>query len=223
MSVEPGPYRLAPGPLLPAPPNPARRRWARRALGLALLGGVLGGLVLAHRPLLVGFAGLFRVDDPAPSDALVLLLGGPNHRPARAAELYRRGLAPIILLGTSGPILGASTETWYYRQQLIARGVPADAIRILPAEVTSTHDEAERVRDYARRHPLRRITVVTTSFHTARARWTFRKVLRELGIDVRAAAADHPRFREADWYRSEEGLVLYFGETIKSIYYRLAY
>ena len=57
---------------------------------------------------------------------------------------------------------------------------------------------------------MKRITVVTTAFHTARARWIFRKVFRGQGIDVRMAAATDPAFDETNWYRHDESLLALF-------------
>jgi uncharacterized SAM-binding protein YcdF (DUF218 family) len=219
-----GPYRLADGPMMPAPPNPRWRRLRRRVLrwGAVALMGL--ALVLAHRPLLVGFARWFRVDDPAPSDALVVLLGHPGHRPAKAAALYREGLAPLVLLGDSAsdPALGHD-ETEATRAVLIRLGVPPEAIRILPGAVTSTREEALRFREFARSQPLRRVTVVTSAYHTARARRIFRKTLAGMAIDVRMAAAPVPGYDETDWFKTDEGLVDYVNETIKTVYYWLSY
>ncbi|CAN5668209.1 hypothetical protein BH23PLA1_BH23PLA1_37720 [soil metagenome] len=53
------------------PEAPKARRRRRFWIGLAALALVLLVLFLAHRPLLVGYAHLFRVHDPAPSDAIV--------------------------------------------------------------------------------------------------------------------------------------------------------
>jgi uncharacterized SAM-binding protein YcdF (DUF218 family) len=180
-------------------------------------------LAMTYRSVLVGFADCFRIDDPAPADALVLLLGNPDIRPARAAELYRQGMAPLILLpaAASRPDTRFETETDY--QALIREGVPAQAIRALPGAAASTHDEAVHVRDYVRTHPVRRITLVTSSFHTARARWIFRKLLRGAKVEVCVAAAPTKRFSERDWYRSDEGRRAYLGEALKTLYYRLAY
>ncbi|SIO55257.1 DUF218 domain-containing protein [Singulisphaera sp. GP187] len=210
----------------PAPAPVSRRSlWRSVRGGGAVLGLIVVVLALAHRPLLVGFANQFRVDNPAPSDALILLLGGADHRPRKALELYRRGLAPIILLAESGvqPVLKLD-ESELTRQYLVDEGVPAAAVQILPGgKVKSTRDEAIRVRAYARTQPIRRVTIVTTAFHTARGRWIFRRSLRGLNIDIRMAAADHPAFHEANWYHTEEGLVLYFAEFIKTLFYRLSY
>src|SRR4051812_9805029 len=125
-----GPDAQAADPSGPTPGEPQRRRCGRRAIqaGLGVGLGILA-LVLVHRPLLVGFAHLFRVDDaPARSDALVVLLGGMDHRPLKAAELYRQGVAPAVLLGTSAPIpFPDLCETELNRQVLLRGGVPADA------------------------------------------------------------------------------------------------
>lgn len=201
-----------------AAPVPASRGKARgrRLAGAALVVIVLGlGLSLFGKPLLVGFARLFRVDDPASSDALVVLTGGEFDRARKAAELYRLGLAPVILIGSD-----ADTKTNI--NDLIIAGVPAEAIQTI-GEVANTHDEAIRIRDYARAHSLRRITVVTTAYHTARARWTFRKALRGLEVEVHMAASRDARFDEATWYRSVAGRRFYLAEVLKTMYYRMTY
>lgn len=193
-----------------------------RTVGILAL---LGVAVLFLPAGLRAYAGWFRVDDPAPADAIVLLLGGESNRPERAAELFREGIAPVILLGDSGRF-GKSqrSETGETVRILIAEGVPAEAIRVLPPPVvTSTFMEARAVRNYAVEHSLKRIVVVTTTFHTRRARWIFRRTLKGLPIDVRAAAARHPQFDESDWFHTDEGLVTYLDESIKTIYYWIVY
>jgi uncharacterized SAM-binding protein YcdF (DUF218 family) len=189
--------------------------------GLLLVGANL--LVLNHERLLIWFAYRFRVQDPlVQSDAIVVLLGSPSDRSARAAELFRQGLAPIILIGRSERFPVGGTE--YSRKILMQNGVPAEAIRILPgAVVESTHDEALRVRDYVRDHPVRRLTVVTTAFHTARARWTFQTVFAGSGVDIRMVASQNHVFTEHNWYTSALGIKLYLLEALKTISYRLAY
>lgn len=219
------PNTLAGGPMMPRATRPRWRRMRRRALWLGGVSLVLAGLVLAHRPLLTAFAWQFRVDDPVPGDAIVVLLGGPSHRPSLAAELYSLHIAPAILMGSSkdDSALGFS-ETSLSREAMIRQGVPADAIHLLPGIVTSTREEACAVRDYIRAHPgVRRITIVTTAFHTARARWIFRRVLRGLDVQIHMAAARQPEFDERDWFTKDEGMVVYFSEAIKTVYYRLVY
>jgi uncharacterized SAM-binding protein YcdF (DUF218 family) len=222
--IEIGPHRLTTGPLAPTPPSPLRlaaRRWGRLA---AVAAAAILAVALCHRPLLEGYARLFRVDDPAPSDALVVLLGGPQCRPARAAELYRAGIAPEVILCTDGGSLpGMDRETAYTIRRMVEMGVPRGAIRVIPEVVTSTKEEAEAVLPVAVAGGMKRITVVTTAFHSARSRWIFRKVFRPSGIDVRAAAADDPKFDETNWYRHDESLLVYLNEMVKTVAYRLLY
>jgi uncharacterized SAM-binding protein YcdF (DUF218 family) len=172
----------------------------------------------ASRPLLSSYALLFRVNNPAPSDALVLLMGDKLcERTVRAAELFHDGLAPRILVGTNG-------GTRYVCRDLRSEGVPASAVTVMPGEVTSTRDEALRTREALKSlKRVRRITVVTTAFHTARAYWIFRKVLQGTGVEVRMAAAEQPRYTERNWYWSRMGLCDYLEESIKTVYYHLVY
>ncbi len=207
-----------------ADPSRSRSRLRRRAIAAAVVVFLVMVAVAAHRPLLSGFARLFRVDDPAPSDAIVLLLGGMDHRPRTAASLYARGLAPRILLGTSRRVIpGERSEAEITVSALRALGVPRSAIVVLPEVVTSTREEAAAVSTYAAAHGVRRITVVTTEFHTARARWIFRKSLRGQGIAIHMAASQNPSYNADDWYTTDEGLLAYLNEAFKTIYYRLRY
>lgn len=172
-------------------------------------------LIAAHRPILRAFALGFRVSDPAPSDALVLLLGGDADRARKAAELFRLGYAPLIVM-CSDP----DTET--NRQTLLTAGVPERAIRVL-GPVDDTHDEALQVREFVRAHRLDRITLVTTSYHTARSRWVFGRALRDRGVEVHTAASRSEEYDEANWYWTSRGRSTYARELAKFAYYRLNY
>jgi uncharacterized SAM-binding protein YcdF (DUF218 family) len=193
------------------------------AVALAVLAAVVGA---THRPLLVGYARLFQVDDPAPSDALVVLAGSSGRNARAAADLYRRGVAGVVLLMRKPlrpfPDLNRSEVD---RLVLVRHGVPPEAIRLLEpvGDSESVHEEAGRMAEYARRYPLRRVTVVARASQTARARWSFRKALAGSGVDVRAAAVPDPGVDVTNWYRSDEGLVAYFRETLLTLYYRLSY
>lgn len=216
--------RIAPIPLLPDWPDPSIARRRRRVFRLGTAAAVLTLLMVLHRPMLTGFAGLFRVDDPAPSDAIVILIGGLRHRPAHAADLYKQGIAPVILIGTS--TLRPNdlyNETKTAVEELERAGVPRPAIVIMPGLVTSTRHEAEKAVGIASSRGWKRITVVTTAYHTSRARWIFRKLLKGQDIDIRMAAAEASEFNESNWYKSDEGLLSYLNELFKIAYYRIRY
>ena len=181
-------------------------RWAFLSLGLpAIL------VVFFHASLLTLLALQFRVNDPAPSDALVLLLGGNRDRPHKTAELYCKGMGSVVLVG-------ADADLGLNRDVLIDKGVAAADILTLGPTI-GTREEAWRVRAYINKHPeIHRITIVTTAFHTARACWIFRRVLNGTGVDIRAAASNDPRFDETDWYTTVDGVQAYSQEILKLAY-----
>lgn len=209
-------------------PDAASRPWRRRfkTLAVAMLASMaaLASAPYWAPPLLQRYALSFRVNDPRPSDAICVLLGGFEVRPMRAAELYLRGYAPKIL------IVDFPDEIFYGSMEsqlalIIARraGVPDEALVRLPAPVTSTAEEARVYREYAEKNGLKSLVVVTTAFHTRRARWIFEKTFAGSGIRLSYAAAYDGHVNERNWYTLDEGMVVYFSETIKTLYYYLRY
>jgi uncharacterized SAM-binding protein YcdF (DUF218 family) len=182
--------------------------------------GILGGFLLLHRPLLAGYAELFHVDDPVKSDLIVLLLGGPDHRPNRAAQLYLEGYAPKVAFCDSGEVVGSfARETEVTAGLLEKKGVPRSDLVLLPDKVASTRDEAIAVRRYLQAHPMRRILIVTSNFHSRRALWIFQKTLRDTHVEVHAASTPHPGIDRPDWYWHDESALGYLIEGVKTLVY----
>jgi uncharacterized SAM-binding protein YcdF (DUF218 family) len=197
-----------------------------RRLGIAALAVVIGlGAAPFWAPgLLQRYALWFRVNDPKPSDAICILLGGFQVRPMRAAELYLRGYAPqVLIVDFPDDIFYGSMESQLARIMIRRTGVPDEDLVRIRARVTSTEEEARLYRDYAEKNGLKSLVVVTTAFHTRRARWIFERVFAGSGISLSFAAAFEPHINERNWFKSDEGLVVYFSETLKTIYYYLRY
>ncbi|MDQ7793043.1 MAG: YdcF family protein [bacterium] len=71
---------------------------------------------------------LFLRDDPARAD-LIFVFGGSNpERAERAAELYRQGFAPRILVTGGGRLGAGCTEAEALKDVLLAREIPETAI-----------------------------------------------------------------------------------------------
>src|SRR4051794_1940905 len=82
------------GPTKASAMRPGRSGWRRGCLlGMLILGLIGLALVPTHRRLLTHFALRFRVDDPAPSDALVLIADS-----SEVVDVYRRAKAPVVLI-----------------------------------------------------------------------------------------------------------------------------
>src|SRR5262245_29359835 len=79
------------------------RLFARIVAIILLLAAVAGGVWLQRAPLLRGAANLWIVSDPLTQSDVVAVLGGDFEvRPFVAAELYKKGLVPKVLVSQVG-------------------------------------------------------------------------------------------------------------------------
>ena len=205
------------------------RRHVRRILFALLL------LVLAWQPLAWLAARALIVQAPIPSaDALVVLSGSAAYieRTHKAAELYRQGRAPVVLLTddqTRGPWSSALQTNPYFvdraRDELIKEGVPAEQIRIVPGSASGTHGEMEILQQYATAQGLRSVLLVTSPYHSRRALRTFRQGFAGTGVIVglETASAGIQTPSPAFWWVREEGWRTIGGEYVKLVYYWFRY
>ncbi|MFM7128105.1 MAG: YdcF family protein [bacterium] len=164
------------------------------------------------------------MNNPEKSDAICILLGDFRVRPLRAAELYHRGFADqILIVDYPEDMLYGSLESQLAQVMTMRAGVPLEKLILIRGKVTSTREEARFYREYAEEHQLKSLLIVTSSFHTRRSRWIFQKVFAESDIKLSFAAARQPFIDETNWYLTDEGLVTYFSETLKTLYYFLRY
>lgn len=181
--------------------------------------------------ILTGIADLLVVNDPLhPADIIFVLNGDYNTRPFRASELYEKGLAPVIVIARSEMLpaeeLGlAPNDTDVSIGVMKALGVPPEKIVVLPVEggTTSTFDEAIALRQYIESHNLHSLILLTSAFHTRRAKWIFDRELSGLPVRLEVAAVPHYGFDESDWWQSEDGLITLNNEYIKLVYYFVKY
>jgi uncharacterized SAM-binding protein YcdF (DUF218 family) len=182
-------------------------------------------LALLH-PWLLPLAGAYLdvSTPPRTVDDMLVLGGGADTRPFAAAAVYKAGLAQRILLPTVRPSPESAdglvpSDQEIMRQVLLKRGVPSEAIELLPGEVTSTADEARALRRYLDEHPGRRVAVVTNDYHTRRARCIFRTEVGDRAADLIFFAAPTDDFDAHDWWRSETGFQRYSDEYVKLLAY----
>ncbi len=190
-----------------------------------LLVGILG-LFLLRVPLLRGIADLVTVENSLSSADFIYLLNGDVHtRPLLAADLYRRGLAPRVVIARAED--RRATELGLYPndtdaaiEALLRSGVPASAIVQLktPGGVTSTWEEGVALQAYLARRPNDKIIVVTSRYHTRRARWNLDEAVPDETVQLLMAGAADDRFDERYWWRSEAGLIVYLEEYLKFLH-----
>ncbi|HET8783591.1 MAG TPA: YdcF family protein, partial [Pyrinomonadaceae bacterium] len=121
----------------------------------------------------------------ASADAIVVLSGASAYveRTRKAAELYREGRAPLVLLtddNTRGGWSSAKQTNPFFveraKEELINAGVPADRIRVVPGVAFSTRGEAILLKEYAEEERFRSVLIVTSSYHSRRALRTMEQV-----------------------------------------------
>lgn len=211
-------------------------RGSRRSalLACAILVGGSVSAYLAREPILRAIGHQLVHADPAqPSDAILVLAGGVFDRELEAADLYLRGLAPLVLM-TREPeprVLATLRARGVHLENSLALrrrvlhelGVPADRIHILDGVVTSTHDEAEAARDWAARSGATSLIVVTSSFHTARTRFVLRAVFEDAGVVLRVVPASASDFDPDTWWTRRTSMRDGLIEWQKMIFYRIWY
>jgi uncharacterized SAM-binding protein YcdF (DUF218 family) len=175
------------------------------------------------------------IERPLERADAILVLGGSAvyiERTQKAAEVYKRGVAPKILLTDDGERAGWSkkeqTNLPYVelaRRALLAQGVPGEAIEILPGQVTGTDWEARRFVEDLDRTGTRSVLLVTSAYHSRRALWTFEKFLagRDVSIGVEHSPTGEQTPPPGRWWLSARGWNMVGGEYVKSIAYWVYY
>lgn len=169
-----------------------------------------------------------------PADALVVLAGSSSYseRARRAAALYAEGRGARVVLTNDDAIGGwshAEQRNPFFAERaaevLRRGGVPPDRIEIIWRPVASTYEEAVLAREYAAARNFRSIVVVTSAYHSRRALWTFRSVLRGSGIAVEldGHASGGPSPPPSTWWLHLRGWQMVAGEYVKFVYYWLFY
>jgi uncharacterized SAM-binding protein YcdF (DUF218 family) len=167
----------------------------------------LAALYAARRPLL-RFAGeSWVVEDPLePSDAIILLSDDNffADRATRASELFRQKLAPVVV--ASGRRLRPSAGlAELMDHDLVERGVPKDRIIRFPHDADNTREEAEALRTLIAERNWHSVIVVTSNYHTRRARYIFQHVFPP-SVKVLVASARDGSFEAEHWWENRKSI-----------------
>jgi len=164
-------------------------------------------LYLVRRPILRFVAESWIVEDAdSKADALIVLSDDNFYadRATRAAELFREGKAPIVV--ASGrrlrPMAGIAE---LMEHDLVERGVPKDKIVRLAHDADNTREEAEALTKLAAQRKWHSVIVVTSNYHTRRARYIFHRVFPQ-GIEVHMASARDGDFDPQHWWEKRKSI-----------------
>jgi len=208
-------------------PTTKQPKWSARKTLKVLL------LILVGWTILAWFAArTLIVSAPlASADAIVVLSGSRAYleRTQKAAELYKQGRAPLVVLtddNTRGGWSSAQQRNPFFVErsmdELIKQGVPADQIKIAGV-ASNTHDEAKLIKDYALAHGLGSVLVVTSAYHSRRALHTLRRSFAGTSVAIGLEAAPVGSLNPVFWWLQPEGWRTVGSEFVKLIYYRFQY
>ena len=185
-----------------------------RLLFLIAFLAILFVLYLVRNPLLRLAGNFWVVDDPPAHADAIVVLSDDNYfgeRAARAAELFKAGWAPrVVASGRNLRPYASMAELMDH--DLKDRGVPESAIVRFPNRAENTREEAAAVSEFVASHGWKHILVVTSNYHTRRARYIYERLL-PAGTALQVSAAHDSEFDPSGWWRTRLGVKLFFYET----------
>lgn len=192
------------------PPSPAHSQAGgilAKSMAVLFVFVFFGLFYLVRAPILRFVGESWIVEDPLERSDAIIVLSDDNFyadRSQRAAELYRRGMAPVIV--ASGrrlrPYAGIAELMVH---DLAERGVPKDKIEALAQDADNTKDEARVLAQLASKKKWRSVIVVTSNYHTRRSRYIFRHVFPP-AIHVLTASAPDGDFDPQTWWQHRKSL-----------------
>lgn len=162
-------------------------------------------------------ARLLVVDEPEKSDAIVVLAGETNVRPARALELLRQGVTAHVFLDVESRDVVYDQQLTEIAQKYVNGLGEANRISVCPIAGFSTKTEADDASRCLHSLGAHRVLIVTSEFHTRRALTIFRHRLPQFQFNV-AAARNPAEFGEA-WWTNREWAKTTFDEWAKTLWW----
>ena len=165
------------------------------------------------------------VDSPQPADAILVLAGETEQRPAKGLQLLSQGLAPRMFLD-------APADSRIYRwsqlelaQQYLDALPDSPRLAACPIAGLSTRDEARDVVDCLTASrartgvQIRRILLVTSDFHTRRALAIFRRAIPD--VQFSAAAAYDANQYGTRWWQHRQWAKTFFDECVRLVWWHM--
>jgi uncharacterized SAM-binding protein YcdF (DUF218 family) len=195
------------------------RRSFRSKSALALL--FLGAAVFLARDVWLAALGkaLVHDDGAGKAEIAVVLAGDPwGYRLSKGAELVRQGYVPRVLVSGPPGSYGVNEADAAIRFAT-GKGYPPEWFIPLRHTALSTGDEAGVILDALKQRDIHSVLLVTSSYHSARARRTFRDVERQRGggPNLRMVASGDRFFSAANWWHNREGRKIAFMEWTKTV------
>ena len=179
-----------------------------KSLRLATLSTIIG------LSLVIIFAGRFLIvqDDSLLADVIVVI--GGDHKPQRMQQvrnLFQEGIAPTIII-SAGTVVWEGDETVpeaeVMRRQANALGLPEHAL-LIENQSKSTRENVQFTKQLLEAEKVTSIVLVTSAYHSRRARRIFREILgSDFNISIQPAQPVNNPFHWM-FYPDEAAVVRY--------------
>jgi uncharacterized SAM-binding protein YcdF (DUF218 family) len=195
------------------------RRGFRFQFVLLLL--LLAAVMYLARGVWLGALGRALVHDEGAGKAeIAVVLAGDSwgNRLTKGAELVRQGYVPLVLV-SGPPAFYDVNEADAAIHFAILRGYPAEWFIPLYHTAMSTREEATAVLDALQQRHIHSALLVTSDYHSARARRIFLAAERQRGggPNLRMVASRDRFFSAAGWWHNREGQKTAFMEWAKTV------
>ncbi|HEV8525324.1 MAG TPA: YdcF family protein [Terriglobales bacterium] len=179
-------------------------------------------IVMVATVIVAANAGRFLVvEDLRKADVILVLDGETDRRPARGLELLRQGYAPRLILDSAQHSRLYHATGPQLAQQFIA-GLPpqeANVTSVCQVAARSTKEEAQQAARCLDAAGARSVLLVTSDYHTRRARAIFRRELPDRQVAI-AAVTDSAEFGAA-WWQHRQWAKRAFEEWLRLIWWAL--
>jgi uncharacterized SAM-binding protein YcdF (DUF218 family) len=178
-------------------------------------------LVFLTRPWWLAAMGsaLVHNESPVKADIAVVLAGDSyGRRILKGGELVRAGYVPLVLVSGPASAYGLH-ESDLAIPFAVRQGFPAECFVAFPNRSLSTSDEAVDILEELRHRNVKSFLLVTSDYHSARARRIYRAAERTSGggPEFRTVAAPDEYFHASSWWRTRQGQKIAFFEWAKTV------
>lgn len=146
--------------------------------------------------------------------------GELTERAEHGINLFKQGFSDNILM-SGGPSCGLNSSCLeIMKNRAIQMGVPRDKI-LLDEESTTTYENARSCFEIMQKQGYQSAILVTSCYHTKRAKIIFNRFFYDKGIDLTVCAVPNVAYPVEKWWNNDTDAQRVVTEYLKIIYYHL--
>ncbi len=198
-----------------------------RNIAYLVIGLVLAGclIYIFREPILLTIGNFLIIQDSLQPADVIHVISGPDYRTFYAIQLYKQGYGKYLFFtgGWCAEIQGVHADRG--TQLSIEQDIPAGAIASDPYPVTSTYQEAERLKIWIdQTHTIvHSVIIVSDPHHMRRARWAYQQVLgKNVKLIMAPVPFDQTPFHQR-WWIDDTSRSMVREEYVKMVYYYARY